>query len=106
MSATTDGEAWPADMQQRVDDLEARHAIDQAELAFVEAEEAAELDKIAHLEAALVSSRRIGAAIGIVMARRHVAYDEAVDLFRIAGQNGHRKLREIAEDVIFTGDVP
>jgi AmiR/NasT family two-component response regulator len=62
-------------------------------------------DKIAHLEAALVSSRRIGAAIGILMARRHVTYDQAFELLRVASQQGNRKLRDVAEDVIFTGDV-
>ena len=106
MSAPTHGEAWPADMRQHIDDLEARHAIDQAEIACVEAEEAAERDKIAHLEAALVSSRRIGAAIGILMAGRRVTYDQAFELLRVASQHGHRKLRDVAEDVIFTGDVP
>lgn len=106
MSAPTDGEARAADMKQRINDLEARHAIDQAEIAYVEAEEAAERDKIAHLEAALISSRRIGAAIGILMARRQATYDQAFELLRVASQHGHRKLRDVAEDVIFTGDMP
>lgn len=63
-------------------------------------------DKIANLERALVSSRRIGAAIGVIMASRKVTYEQALALLRGASQATHRKLREIAEDVLLTGLVP
>jgi GAF domain-containing protein len=65
-------------------------------------------DKIENLERALVTSRRIGVAIGILMARQMVTEEQAFDLLRIASQNSHRKLYDIAEEVAHTGalDVP
>jgi AmiR/NasT family two-component response regulator len=67
--------------------------------------------KIDNLERALETSRRIGAAIGILMARHKVTYEQAFDLMRIASQTTHRKLFSIAEDILETGtltvpDVP
>jgi GAF domain-containing protein len=65
-------------------------------------------DKIQNLERALVTSRRIGVAIGILMARHMVTEEQAFDLMRIASQNSHRKLYDIADEVAHTGvlDVP
>ncbi len=65
-------------------------------------------DKIDNLERALVTSRRIGVAIGILMARQMVTEEQAFDLLRIASQNSHRKLYDIADEVAHTGalDVP
>ena len=65
-------------------------------------------DKIDNLERALVTSRRIGVAIGILMATHKVTEEQAFDLLRIASQNSHRKLFDIADDVTHTGalDVP
>lgn len=59
--------------------------------------------KIANLEIALHSARRIGMAMGILMARYQVTDEQAFDLLRRASQHLHRKLRDIAEDVIYTG---
>jgi hypothetical protein len=59
--------------------------------------------KVANLEIALVSARRIGMAMGIVMASHHVTDEQAFDLLRQASQRLHRKLRDVAEDVIYTG---
>jgi hypothetical protein len=63
-------------------------------------------EKVANLEFALISSRRIGAAVGILMARHHVTYDEGFDILRSASQIGHCKVRDLAEEVILTGTVP
>ena len=60
-------------------------------------------DKITNLEYALRSSRRIGAAIGILMATYRVTDEHAFGLLRIASQAGHRKLADVAEDVVETG---
>jgi AmiR/NasT family two-component response regulator len=62
-------------------------------------------DKIANLEIALASSRRIGMAIGILMARFNVRDDAAFDLLRTASQRQNRKVRDIAEDVVLAGTL-
>jgi transcriptional regulator with GAF, ATPase, and Fis domain len=63
-------------------------------------------ERVDNLETALQSNRRIGMAIGILMAVRKVTADDAFHLMRRLSQQSHRKLAEIAEDVIFTGDLP
>jgi hypothetical protein len=59
-----------------------------------------------HLEQALVSSRRIGAAMGVLMSRLRLTDDQAFDALRTASQHSHRKLRDVAEDVLLTGELP
>lgn len=63
-------------------------------------------DKIANLEVALRSARQIGAAIGILMATLKVSQDEAFALLSYSSQTLHRKLRDIADQVVFTGALP
>jgi GAF domain-containing protein len=60
----------------------------------------------ANLEIALESNRQIGTAIGILMARELLTADQAFDRLRDASQRQHRKLREVAEDVTRTGELP
>jgi hypothetical protein len=60
----------------------------------------------ANLQLALASNRRIGTAIGILMAHRRITDSAAFELLREASQRDHRKLRDIAEDVILTGALP
>jgi GAF domain-containing protein len=62
-------------------------------------------DKVENLERALETSRRIGAAVGIVMASRKVTYEQGFDLLRIVSQSSHRKLADVADDVMLTGVV-
>lgn len=64
-----------------------------------------ELDRvqIANLHEALVTARRIGAAMGILMTRYQLTQEAAFDALRISSQHSHRKLREVAEDVLYTG---
>jgi hypothetical protein len=57
------------------------------------------------LEQALITSRQIGEAIGILMATHNVSDNQAFDLLRIASQNTNRKLHEIAADVVLTGTL-
>jgi hypothetical protein len=59
-----------------------------------------------NLETALGTSRRIGAAVGVLMARRLVTYDDAFELIRATSQNLNRKVRDVAEHVLQTGDLP
>ncbi|HEX3824320.1 MAG TPA: GAF and ANTAR domain-containing protein [Mycobacteriales bacterium] len=67
---------------------------------------ALQLERIENLERALLTNRDIGVAIGIVMARHFTTKEQAFDLLRIASQRAHRKLADIAHDVIEQGDVP
>jgi AmiR/NasT family two-component response regulator len=62
--------------------------------------------QVRNLERALVTSRSIAMAVGIVMARQGLTPDAAFDVLRVASQRSHRKLHAIAEDVVFTGEVP
>ena len=70
----------------------------QGELKVAEAE-------LENLRAALVSARRIGAAIGILMGTRQLTDDDAFGALSRASQRQNRKLRLVAEDVIRTGTV-
>jgi hypothetical protein len=63
-------------------------------------------DTATNLESALGSSRRIGAAIGVLMAHHKVTEDVAFDMLRTSSQHLHRKLRDIAADVVETGTLP
>lgn len=66
---------------------------------------AAAQEKIRNLELALQTSRRIGMAVGILMARYRLREDEAFGALRRASQNSHRKIREIADEIVYTGDL-
>ena len=61
--------------------------------------------QIHNLQVALVTCRRIGIAIGIVMATQRVSPEEAFDALRRLSQAQHRKIRDLAEDVIYTGEL-
>lgn len=74
-----------------------------AAMAFAQAREH---EQISQLEEAVATNRRIGIAIGILMAHRQIADDEAFDLLRVTSQLSNRKLRDIAEAVIRTGEIP
>ncbi|MCU1537879.1 MAG: hypothetical protein JWP82_2230 [Humibacillus sp.] len=62
--------------------------------------------KVAHLQQALLSSRVIGTAMGVIMSRHNVTRDQAFDLLRMASQNSNRKLRDVADEVTDTGELP
>jgi GAF domain-containing protein len=74
-----------------------------AALAFARARER---EQISGLEQAVASNRSIGMAIGILMAIRRIGQDEAFDLLRTVSQRTNRKLREIADEVVHTGQLP
>lgn len=63
-------------------------------------------EKAEHLQQALESNRRIGIAIGILVALHKINDDQAFDMLRAASQHNHTKLRDVAEEVIFSGEVP
>lgn len=92
-----------ATVRNDIDALEAELVVDREVIAHLQAEGLAARDKIANLELALATARRIGAAIGILMARQQLTADQAFDVLRDASQQRHRKLREIADELLLTG---
>jgi hypothetical protein len=62
-------------------------------------------DKAANLEIALASNREIGMAMGILMSSRRVSEQVAFDLLRLASSHSHRKLRDLAAEVVQTGQL-
>ena len=69
---------------------------------------AAAREQAAQLQRALLTSRDIGTAMGVLMAQHKVTRTEAFDLLRVASQTSNRKLADIAADVADTGtlDLP
>jgi AmiR/NasT family two-component response regulator len=65
---------------------------------------AAELE-LAQLREAISSRDVIGQAKGILMEREHLTDDQAFDRLRTASQKRNRKLREIAEELVLTGQL-
>lgn len=59
-----------------------------------------------HLDTALESSREIGTAIGILMARHVITRQQAFTALKVTSQRLNRKLRDIAVDVTDTGELP
>ena len=62
--------------------------------------------EVAQLGAALDSSRQIGTAVGILMARHRVTSADAFGLLTDTSQQLNRKVREIAAEVELTGQLP
>jgi chromosome segregation ATPase len=89
----------------RITDLEERADLDDQLIAELRAEGLLSREQTANLEEALRSSRKIGAAMGIVMAYRRIDEDAAFDLLRQASQDSNRKVRVIAEEIVRTGDI-
>jgi len=62
-------------------------------------------NQVSNLEAALSSNRRIGAAIGVLMASRQVTSQQAFALLRKASNESNRNLRDVADRVVLTGSL-
>ncbi|MGX5655060.1 ANTAR domain-containing protein [Geodermatophilus nigrescens] len=67
---------------------------------------AAAVSRADDLERALLSNRRIAMAVGIVMSRYRVHEDEAFTRLRQVSQRSNVKLRDVADQVVYTGDLP
>jgi AmiR/NasT family two-component response regulator len=57
------------------------------------------------LQRALVSNRRIGMAMGILMERHRLTEEQAFDRLRALSQQSNVKLRDVAEQIVYTGDT-
>jgi hypothetical protein len=62
--------------------------------------------RAANLHAALSSRETIGEAMGILMERERITPDQAFDVLRRASQHLNVKLREVAQNLIDTGEDP
>jgi AmiR/NasT family two-component response regulator len=93
------------EMQQRIDALEAQHDTDQKIIRQLVDEGLIDRERIANLETALITARKIGCAIGILMCKRQLTDGQALDLLRSTSLVQQRKVRDLAEDVILTGTL-
>jgi hypothetical protein len=59
-----------------------------------------------NLQAALSTREIIGQAQGILMERERISADEAFDILRRASQHLNMKLRQVAQDLVDTGENP
>jgi hypothetical protein len=113
-----DEQPHPADIA-RIDELEHQGKLDRDTIAVLQHQngvdqkiieallDQGEVDRvqIANLQEALKTARRIGAAMGILMSQRQLSQEAAFDALRVNSQHSHRKLREVAEDVLYTGAI-
>jgi hypothetical protein len=99
------GEMSSADDRRRIDDLEVYVDLDRAMILQLQAEGLISQGNAEQLEETLRTSRRIGAAIGIVMANRRVSEADAFLVLSRASQTTNRKIRVIADAVVQTGDL-
>lgn len=90
---------------ERMDGFENRLEVDEAMLADLQSNGLLSQEQARHLEEALRSSRVIGAAMGIIMANRQVDETDAFQVLSKCSQNTNRKLRDLAEEIVRTGDV-
>jgi transcriptional regulator with GAF, ATPase, and Fis domain len=67
---------------------------------------ASEREHAEQMADALRTSREIGMAMGVLMGRSGVTEDEAFTMLRRASQHLHRKLREVAAEVVESGQLP
>jgi len=91
--------------QERTEAMERRSRVDREMIAELYNDGILSRQHIDELEEALRTSRTIGAAIGMVMMSRQVAQDEAFAIIKRASQNGNRKLRDLAAELIATGST-
>ncbi len=77
-----------------------------ATLASLALQHSIEQQKTANLLTALEASRQIGMAMGILMSSKLLTADQAFDQLRMASQHLHRRVRDVAEEVMETGVLP
>ena len=75
------------------------------QLAAARSDLAAAAAHTEHLQRALVSSRQIGMAMGILMERHRLTQEQAFERLRELSMRSNVKLREVAEHIIYTGDT-
>jgi len=86
--------------QDRADDLEARAMVDRELIAALQADGVLHQEHVVELQAALTSSRTIGAALGILMSSRNIGQAEALEVLKQTSQRTNTKLRDLAETLV------
>jgi DNA-binding response OmpR family regulator len=61
------------------------------------------LDRAENLQLAVSTNRQIGTAVGILMAKRKLRSEQAFELLSATSQAMHRKLSELAEEIVVAG---
>ena len=90
---------------EQIVDLEAQIDVDRHIIEDLEAHGIIDTDQIGALHIALQTCRRIGAALGVLMATHKVTEAQAFEALESVSLHQNRKLRDIAEDVLRTGTV-
>jgi AmiR/NasT family two-component response regulator len=78
---------------------------DVGELRHARADLAGARADVAELQRALATSRQIGMAMGILMERHRLTPEQAFDRLRDLSQRRNVKLRDLADQVVYTGDT-
>ena len=86
-----------------IDDLQADGLLERTLLEALQQHSASQTELNEQLRRALLTSRTIGVAIGIVMAKQSVTQEAAFDMLRKLSNDTNRKLRDVAEHVVATG---
>jgi len=94
----TKSQAFASDIVRQTADLAGQAAIALAYLT--------ERQTRLQLEVALRSNRRIAAAVGVLMARHQLTQHQAFQRLWQASQHTNRKLRDLADDILETGELP
>jgi AmiR/NasT family two-component response regulator len=89
-----------------IDRLQAGAEVDRHLIAELQADGVLRADHAEQLDEALKSARRIGAAIGIVMAAHRCDEKTAFDMLARTSMHANRRVRDIADEVILTGALP
>ena len=84
----------------RADQMQADSLLDRELIAQLQADGVLSRDHVAQLQKALLSSRHIGAAVGILMATRRVTQDEALAILKETSQRSNRKLHDVATELV------
>ena len=86
-----------------IDDLQADGLLERTLLESLQERSASQAQLNEELRHALLTSRTIGVAIGIVMARHLVTQEVAFGILRKFSNDTNRKLRDVAEEIVSTG---
>jgi GAF domain-containing protein len=74
--------------------------------ATIAIDAAASAESADTLKVALESSRLIGAAMGVLAERHGITIEEAFELLRVTSNRTNRKLSDLAEELMSTGQLP
>jgi hypothetical protein len=92
-------------LQRRADASEAQAVIDRDMIAELQRDGVLSQEHASQMEEALRSSRTVGAAIGLIMATRHVSDTDAFEILKVASQNSNRKLRDLAAELVASREM-